>query len=66
MELGLGLSELPYYREWGRDGMMWSRWVGETELTGRMKWVGGEVIEKVVKVRPGREERIRTPRAEKF
>jgi hypothetical protein len=37
----------------------------ETELlAGGMKWVGGEVIGEAVKAQPGKEERIRAPRAE--
>ncbi len=34
---------------------------GEAELTGGMKWVGGEVVREVVKARPGREGRIGAP-----
>ncbi len=37
----------------------------EAELAGGMKWVGGEVVWKAVKTRPGREGRIRAPRAER-
>jgi hypothetical protein len=35
----------------------------QTELAGGMKWVGGKVIREAVKTRPGREGRIRAPRA---
>ena len=35
----------------------------QTELAGRMEWVGGKVIREAVKTRPGREGRIRAPRA---
>ncbi len=37
--------------------------VRQTELAGGMKWVGGKVIREAVKTRPGREGRIRAPRA---
>jgi hypothetical protein len=33
----------------------------QTELAGGMKWVGGKVIGKAVKTRPGKEGRIRAP-----
>ncbi len=35
----------------------------QTELAGGVKWVGGKVIREAVKSRPGRERRIRAPRA---
>ncbi len=38
--------------------------VGEAELAGGMKWVGDEVIGEAVEARPGREGKIRPPRAE--
>jgi hypothetical protein len=37
---------------------------GKIELAWEMKWVGGEVVEEAVKALPGREGRIRAPRAE--
>jgi hypothetical protein len=37
----------------------------ETELAGRMKCVGGEIVGKAVEARPGREGRISPSRAEK-
>jgi hypothetical protein len=38
---------------------------GKTKLAGGMKRVGGEVIRKAVKTRPGREGRVGAPRAHK-
>ncbi len=38
---------------------------GKAELAGGVKWVGGKVVEKAMKARPGREGRIKLPRAEK-
>jgi hypothetical protein len=38
---------------------------GEAELARGMKWVGGKVVGVAVKARPGREGRIKLPRAEK-
>ena len=38
---------------------------GKTKLAGGMKGMGGEVVRKAVKTRPGREGRVGAPRAHK-